>query len=559
MTMPGLTTPGGAFKSIKRFQHVVGVFAKYGFGHVLNQVHVWECVHIERGILKRECTVPELTIPQRLRLALQELGPTFIKMGQLLSTRPDLIPGEYISELKKLQASVDFIPADVIREIIESELGKPISELFESFEDKPLAAASLAQVHRAVYKGEQVVLKVQRPDITEITAADIEIMRSLSRLAERYYPALYSVNATGLVEEFAEQLKKELDFRMEANNIRRFKHNFDGDDMIHVPEVYMDLCTRRVVTMEFLDGINISDAKRLKDEGYNLGLIARRGAILGFRSTFEYGFFHADPHPGNVLVLPDNVIGLVDFGMMASLSLRDRERLAKLVYFITIHDEKRVARALNELMESEDIIPAEDLESSMSGIINDYSDVAAGELKLAGMLFAMMRAIINHGGRLRPQMLWVTKSIAIQEEIAHSLRADFNLMDLGKPFAEKIINQKLNPFGQSYGIYYWLIDALDTIRDLPYDIGVVFRELRRGRIKIEFEHVGLEPLRLTIERFGNRTSLSIVIAALLLSSSMIVGAKLAPFVGNIPLLAFIGYISSLILGVVLIISVIRRR
>ena len=559
MIMPGLTTPGGAFKRIKRFQHVVSVFAKYGFGQVLNQVHVWECVHIERGILKRECSVPELNIPQRLRLAMQELGPTFIKLGQLLSTRPDLLPRDYISEMKKLQASVDFIPADVIRAIIESELGKPIKELFESFDDKPLAAASLAQVHRAVYKSKQVVLKVQRPNITEITEADIEIMRSLAGLAERYYPALYSVNTVGLVNEFAEQMKKELDFRMEANNLRRFAQNFEGVDTIHVPEVYMDLCTRRVITMEFLDGINISDTKRLRDEGYNLQLIARRGAILGFRSTFEYGFFHADPHPGNIIVLPDNIIGLVDFGMMASLSLRDRERLAKLVYFITIHDEKRVARALNELMESEDIIPAEDLESSMSAIINDYSDVAAGELKLAGMLFAMMRAIIAHGGRLRPQMLWVTKSIAIQEEIAHSLHADFNLMELGKPFAEKIINQKLNPFGQSYGFYYWLIDALDTVRDLPYDIGVVFRELRRGRIKIEFEHVGLEPLRSTIERFGNRTSLSIVIAALLLSSSMVVTAKVSPYVGDIPLLAFIGYISSIILGLILIISIVRRK
>ncbi len=557
--MPGLTTPRGAFKRLRRFEHVVSVFAKYGFGQVLSQIHVWECVHIERGILKRECKIPELNIPQRLRLALQDLGPTFIKLGQLLSTRPDLVPPEFLVELKKLQSSVDFIPAEVIRAIIESELGKPISEVFDSFDDKPLGAASLAQVHRAVYRGEQVVLKVQRPNITEITQADIEIMHSLAGLAERYSPTLYQINAVGLVEEFAQQMTKELDFRMEANNLRRFGQNFAGDDTIHVPEVYMDLCTKKIVTMEFLDGISISDTQRLVKEGYNLRLVARRGAMIGFKSTFEYGFFHADPHPGNVFVLPGNVIGLVDFGMMASLSLRDRERLAKLVYFISIHDEKRVSRALNELMESEDIIPAEDLESSMSGIINDYSDVEAGELQLAGMLFAMMRTIMNHGGRLRPQMLWVTKSIAIQEEIAHSLHADFNLMDLGRPFAQKIINQKLNPFGQQYGIYYWFIDALDTIRDIPYDIGVVLRELRRGRIKIEFEHVGLEPLRSTIERFGNRASLSIIIAALLLSSSMVAAAKISPYVGDIPLLAFLGYITAFILGIILIISVVRRK
>jgi ubiquinone biosynthesis protein len=280
---------------------------------------------------------------------------------------------------------------------------------------------------------------------------------------------------------------------------------------------------------------------------------------LGFKSTFQYGFFHADPHPGNVFVLPGNVIGLVDFGMMASLSMRDRERLAKLVYFISIHDEKRVSRALNELMESDDVIPAEDLEPSLSAILNEYSDVSAGELKLAGMLFAMMRTIMNHGGRLRPQLLWVTKTIAIQEEIAHSLHADFNLMDLGKPFAEKVLNEKINPFGQPFGFFHWVNDILDTARDLPYDIGIVMKELRRGRIKIEFEHVGLEPLRMTIERFANRTSLSIIIAALLLSSSLVVQAKIAPFVGDIPVLAFIGYIFAIILGVILVVSIARRK
>ena len=184
------------------------------------------------------------------------------------------------------------------------------------------------------------------------------------------------------------------------------------------------------------------------DEGYNLQLIARRGAILAFKATFQHGFFHADPHPGNIFVMPGNVIGLVDFGMMATLSLRDRERLAKLVYFISVRDERRVARALNELMESEEVIPAEELEPSMSAIIKEYGDIPAGELRLAGMLFAMMRAIMTHGGRLRPQLLWVTKSIAIQEEIARSLNADFNLMDLGRPYAQKVLTQKLNPLRQ---------------------------------------------------------------------------------------------------------------
>jgi ubiquinone biosynthesis protein len=543
-------------RRIRRFQQVVNVLVKQGFAEALTRIRVWETGRIERNILRlHPKTVHELSAGERIRLVLEELGPTFIKLGQMLSTRPDLVPADIIAELKKLQLGVHFIPSDVIRKVIETELGKPIEQVFDSFEDKPLAAASLAQVHRAVYKGHQVVLKVQRPGVHEITEMDIEIMRSLATMSERYSPALYLINSVGLVEEFSLQIKRELDFLMEAHNMIRFAGDFADDASIHVPEVYLDLCTRKLVTMEFLDGINISQTEKLKEEGYDVQLIAKRGAIIGFKAIFEYGFFHADPHPGNIFVLPGNVIGLVDYGMMATLSLRDRERLAKLVYFISARDDKRVARALNELMESEDVIPSEDLEPSMTAIINEYSDLPSCEMNLARMLFAMMRSIMTHGARLRPQLIWLTKSIASQEEMACSLNADFNLMDLGKPFAQKLLYQRLNPLRSSKDLLFWIVDVFDMVRDLPYDAGIIMREIRKGRIKIEFEHLGLDPLRRTMERMANRTALTNIIVALLVSSSVVTLAKIPPFVGNISLLGFLGYLLAGVLGVILVFSI----
>jgi ubiquinone biosynthesis protein len=559
MNRPMVPRPGMALKRLRRFQHVINVLVKHGFGEMLARVRVWESGAIERRLLHRKTGMPaELTQPQRIRLALEELGPTFIKMGQILSTRPDLVSPEIITELKKLQYSVHFVSADIIRKIVETELGRPISEVFDSFDDEPLAAASLAQVHRAVLKGKHVVLKVQRPNILETAETDIEIMRSLAALAERYSPTLHLINPVGIVEEFAQQINKELDFLMEAHNALRFAQNFAQDKSIHVPKIYLDFCSKRLVTMEFLDGINIAETRRLVDEKYDLRRISSRGATVGFKAIFQYGFFHADPHPGNVLVLPGDVIGLVDFGMMATMSMRDRERLAKLVYFISMRDDKQVARALNELMESEDVIPAEELEPAMSAIIREYGDLPTRELRLANMLFAMIRAIIAHGGTLRPQLLWITKSIAVQEEIARSLNADFSLMEVGRPYAQKVLDQKLNPLHHPKDLYYWLIDAIDLVKDLPYDAGIIMREIRKGRIKIEFEHVGLEPIQRSMDRMSNRGSLTNIIVALLISSSLIVLAKIPPFIGNIALLGFIGYVFASILGLVLIASVLLR-
>jgi len=552
-------TPRAALKHIGRYNRIIAVFIKYGFGEFFQRIRIWEYRNIERRLFKRRPhEFPHLSEPERLRLALAELGPTFVKLGQMLSTRPDIMGHEFIVELEKLQEHAEFISVTDVRKVILAELGRPIEDVFDSFSDEPLAAASLAQVHRAVLNGEEVVLKVQRPDITGAIQIDLEIMHFLATLWERYSTQAYYIRPVGLVEEFTEDLKRELDFELETNNMIQFARNFDGDETLHVPDVYQELSTRKMIVMEFIDGISISSIQRLTDEGYDLTLIARRGADISFRAALEFGFFHSDPHPGNLLVLPGNVISLLDFGQMGTMSSRNRERMARLVYFIGRGDENRVARALLGLMESEDIIDAEELEAGVANIVVEYGNVPLSKLRLGAMLLALLRLLMSHRVRFYTPLIWITKGVSNMEDIAHRLGADFSMIEIATPYAEKIFSRKLNPFEQLRESYFWLIDSLEFVKDLPYDASILLRQLKKGRVKIEFEHMGLEPIQRTISRTSNRIALTILIASLLVASSVIVLSGMLPLVGDMPALGLAGFIAAAILSVFLLFSVMFR-
>ena len=558
--MPRIIRPDLAFKQMQRYRQVVAVFTRYGFGEFLGLIRIWEYINIEKKFLHRERQLETLSVPQRLRLALEELGPTFVKLGQMLSTRPDIVPHNFIVELEKLQNRVAPIPTEIARRVIESELKKPISEIFSSFDDQPLAAASLAQVHRASRNGSDLVVKVQRPNITQVIEVDLEIMHNLAALMERYLHGTYVINPVGLVREFAENIKRELDFRIEAVNMRRFAQNFAGTAWVHVPAVYSDPgYTQRVLIMEYVEGIFISDLDRLRREGYDLKRIARHGADIGFRSTLEHGFFHADPHPGNLIIQPGNVICLLDYGMMGTLSNRFRERLGRMIYYIINNDEKRTARALLGLMESSQVIDAETLEVQVSNIIQEYAHLALREIQLGNMLFKLLRLLAEHHVRFPTHLIWLSKAITTVEDVAHKLDPDFDMLEYAKPYARRFIIRNLNPANQTREAFLTALDSFDLLRDLPYDAGVILDQLKKGRVKIEFEHIGLEPIRKTITRVTNRLGGTIVLAAVLVASSLIVVADLPPKVGEVPIIGIAGFGISLILAVVLLIAAIFDR
>jgi ubiquinone biosynthesis protein len=503
--------------------------------------------------------VDRLTRSERVRMALEELGPTFVKLGQMLSTRPDLIAVEFIEELSKLQDRVPPFSYTEVSKIIESDLGGLPENIFEHFEESPRAAASIGQVHRARLKdGEEVVVKVQRPGIRKIIEVDLEIMLHLASLMERHLEEFQLNRPARIVEEFARTLEKEIDYTIEASHIERFSRQFIDDATVYVPKVFRETTTERVLTMEYVEGVKVSEIERIEKEGLDRKVITARGADLILKQVFDHGFFHADPHPGNIFVLPGNVICYLDFGMMGSIDRQSREDFADLVHSVVRRDESGAMQALLMLTQYDEEPDTRLLSRDLADFMGQHLYRPLKDLQMEKLLQQLMELISRHRLQAPPDLFLMLKALATVEGVGLSLDPEFHMINQAAPFVKRVKMEQSHPKRVASDILKSGVDLVRLMQEIPGDLRELLRQMKRGKVKMEFEHRGLEPMQKTYDQISNRIAFSIVIAALIVGSALIVLSKTPPFLFGIPVIGIIGFVAAAVMGMWLLIAILRK-
>ena len=548
-----------SIRSIRRYWNIVRVLSKYGFDQALEMLGLADMVVRSRRLLRVNTPdLARLSAAERMRLALEELGPTFIKLGQLLSTRPDVIPQAFVNEFEKLQDNVPSFPFEEVTSQLVRELGGPVEAFFAWIDPQPLAAASIAQVHRArLISGEEVAIKVRRPGIVEVVEADISALMSLAGLAERHVPGSEIYDPVGLVREFARTIRREMDFTREGHTIEKFRDNFTQTPWMVFPRVFWPQSARGVLTMEYVDGIKVSDQEKLDLQGLDRSLIARRGADAFLEMVLSHGFFHGDLHPGNVLILPDNVICLLDHGIVGRLDESLKSFLTDILYAIVNRDMDEVVSLLLFAGDISDNLDIRALKRDLSNFIDGYYEIPLKEIEVGRMLMEFIEIITLYNIRIQPDLMLLAKSLVLVESMGRGLNPAFDMVEHLRPFIGKALRDKYSPRRVSRDLNKVIISYLNLARNLPRDLKEFINRVNRNKFKIDLEHRGLDKFTTDFDRSANRLSISLILAAMIIGSSIIMQTDKGPQLFGFPMLAFTGYSVAAIIGLWLVYAIIR--
>lgn len=539
---------------INRFQEIISILSQYGFGFIVEKFDLpFFFTLADEEILK-------ISRGTRIRLMLEKLGTTYIKLGQILSTRQDIFPQDIIEELQKLQ---DTAPSEAFE-----DFEKPIKEtfgdlkrVFKKFDKKPLASASIAQVHYGVLKNNKaVVVKIRRPNLEEKINKDIELMKFLAELLEKYFPQSKDFSPVNLIEEFEKSLMRELRLDREAKNIARFRKQFANDPLVNFPEVYWQYTSSDVLTMEFVEGVKIDRLKNLqRSNGYRPKEIALRGARAIFKQIFEHGFFHADPHAGNVLVGHDNSIYFLDSGMVGYLNEDSLNLLADLISAIIQRKEQTII----ELFLDHDLLPENCpislLKKDIHELLVDYYGLPLERIPISDFLQEIIQVSRRYRILFPPHFLLLIKTLLTIDGIGRQLDPQFNPIEEVKPFIISLLKRRFHPKRLAEELWFFTQDSAVLMRELPRDLRTIMKYTKKDGFPIKLQANDLNNLSQTLDRASNRLAFSLVVVALLVSSSLVVlKADLPAVFLGIPALALLGYLGAVICSFILLWLITRR-
>lgn len=542
-------------KHVRRLKQIVVVLLKYGFDDIVERLDL-----PGKLLLKKVMPVKEhLTAHERVRRALEDLGPAYIKFGQIMSLRSDLLPAELIFELRKLHDKVPAVEFSEIRQQIEGQLQQPIDAVFCQFEDTPSAAASLAQVHQAVLRDERqpVAVKIQRPGIRAKIESDIAIMELIAGQLHQRMEAAAVYDLPQLVKEFKRTLLRELDYQREARHMRIFKANFANDPLVHVPVLYDDFCTEKLLVMELVNGVKLSEVSPNNSE--QRAEMARRGLSLVVKQVLEDGFFHADPHPGNIIVRPDGQVSLLDCGMVGRLTDDMRFKLTDLIQAVVNKDEDRLVDILLDLTHGHDACDRQRLQQDILDLLDTYHSVPLAQLNLGRFLANTAEMLCDHHLRFPQNLAMMIKALITAEGVARDLDPELDIVAEIHPLVKKLIAEQWKPENIWRALRNNLSHVWALQRQLPQRLNQIVEKLEQGELAIKFQHENLDRLHHTLEDIASRLTVAIIIAAMVIGSSLIVTANAGPTLLGYPALGVFGYLISALLGLWIVVNILRSN
>jgi ubiquinone biosynthesis protein len=547
---------GKNFRSISRYNQILKVLVKYGFEDLVDYLEEKKKYTILQKLIPKASRKRAIQYTKwaKMRLVCEELGPTFVKFGQVLSNRPDLIPLELALELEKLHDNVPPMPKGMAKNIVETELKDKVENLFAWFEPTPFASASIAQVHKVtLHSGKRVALKIQRSGIDEIITEDIKAMYRIAEILEVRMPSLKSFDPVGLVRNFEDAILKEIDFINESINVQRFYNNLENDNGLdqfaEAPRVYPEITTTKVLALEFISGIKVNQIEALIAKDIDPKIIARRLTISYFKQIFEYGFFHADPHPGNLLVLPNNHICYLDFGMMGSMLPRDITIFGKLFMAISNKDVKNIIKTLQQLSENAPISNMRDLELDINEFVEKYYVRDVHENEMSTVLLELKDIIIAHGLKVPTYFFLFARSLVTLEGVISNLDSKLEQFEIIKPYLTTSVTKKYNPIKMGKKVANSIVELTDYMEEFPSDLKNAIRTINSGQVKVDITHKGIDPIVHTLQRITKQLITAFIMIALIVGASLFIIFEINPLWKGISVLGMTSFFIAVILAI----------